>query len=184
MNSTALQTLVLITDHQFSVHSAENVRILGYQFFFNDLGSKTVKVLARDVQRNPLKGFILHADFFAIDADSTIVTAVPIQFVGESPAVETGKGILMIGANSINVETLPSNLINIVEVDLSNLEKVGDTITVGDLNLGDDVVILSDPEEPIVRVAQSAAARRQEMLDSGLITEDSDEEAGQEETEE
>lgn len=147
-------------------------------------GSKTVKVLARDVQRNPLKGFILHADFFAIDADSTIVTAVPIQFVGESPAVETGKGILMIGANSINVETLPSNLINIVEVDLSNLEKVGDTITVGDLNLGDDVVILSDPEEPIVRVAQSAAARRQEMLDSGLITEDSDEEAGQEETEE
>lgn len=38
MNSTALQTLVLITDHQFSVDSAENVRILGYQFFFNDFG--------------------------------------------------------------------------------------------------------------------------------------------------
>jgi large subunit ribosomal protein L25 len=131
-------------------------------------GSKTIKVLARDVQRNPLKGFILHADFFAIDADSKIVTAVPIQFVGESPAVETGKGILMVGTNSINVETLPSNLINAVEVDLGSLEKVGDAITVADLNLGDDVTILSDPEETIARIAQSAAARRQEMLDSGI----------------
>ncbi len=135
---------------------------------------KTLKVLARDVQRNAIKGFILHVDFFAVDADSKITTAVPIQFIGESPAVTSGKGILMAGTSSINVETLPSKLINVVEVDLSTLEKVGDSITVADLNLGDDVTILSEPEETIARIAQSAAARRQEMMDSGMTAEETD----------
>jgi large subunit ribosomal protein L25 len=138
---------------------------------------KTVKVLAREVKRDPLKGFIQHADFFAIDADSKIVTAVPIQFIGESPAVDTGKGILMVNTNTVNVETLPSKLINVIEVDLSSLEKVGDAISVGDLDLGDDITILSDPEETIVRIAQSAAARRQEMLDGDGA--DGDAEAGE-----
>lgn len=126
---------------------------------------KSVRVLAREVQRHPLKGFIEHADFFAIDADSKIITAVPIQFVGDSPAVDTGKGILMTGLTSINVETLPSKLINEIEVDLSGLVKVGDSISVADLKVDDSVTVLSDPEEMVVRIAQSAAARRQEMLD-------------------
>lgn len=128
---------------------------------------RTIKVLAREVQRNPIKGFILHADFFAIDEDSTIATAVPVQLIGESPAVVSGKGILMTGANSVNVETLPSKLINVIEVDISSLEKIGDSISVGDLDLGEDIAILDDPAETLARIAQSAAARRQEMLDAG-----------------
>jgi large subunit ribosomal protein L25 len=144
------------------------------------VGGKTLKVLARDVQRNPIKGFILHVDFFAIDADSKITTAVPVQFIGESPAVSSGKGILTAGINNITVETLPSKLINVIEVDLSTLEKVGDAITVADLDLGDDVTVLSDSEETIVRIAQSAAARRQEMLDGSDTSSEGDEASNEE----
>lgn len=140
-----------------------------------NMEGRTIKVLAREVQRNPIKGFILHVDFFAIDEDSKIATAVPVQLIGESPAVTSGKGILMTGVNSVNVESLPSKLINIVEVDISSLEKIGDSISVGDLDLGEHITILDDPAETLARIAQSAAARRQEMLDAGFELDESGE---------
>lgn len=120
---------------------------------------KTVQVVARDVQRDVVRGDIIHADFYAIEAGTKIPAVIPIQLLGESPAVENGKGILMTGLNSLNVEILPSELIDTIDVDLSGLEEINDAIHVSDLNLSESITILDEPEEMIARVSQTSAAR-------------------------
>lgn len=134
----------------------------GTQLIDITVKNKTVTVLAREVQRNVLRGSILHVDFFAVDLSAVISTEVRIHLEGESPAVETGIGMLLTGANTITIETLPSKLIDAVYVDISVLKNVGDGIHVRDLDLGPDIAILNDADDMIVRVVQSAAIRAEE----------------------
>lgn len=131
------------------------------------VGGATHVVLAREVQRDVLKGRILHADFFAVDAASKIRYAIPVHLVGESPAVATKRGILLIGTQTITVETLPGKLLHGIDVDITGLREVGATILVGDVKLGDDVTVLDDPEEMVVRVTQTSAQRAEEEAEDG-----------------
>lgn len=122
----------------------------------------TATVLAREVQRDILRGDILHVDFFAVDLKAKISIDVPIHFTGESPAVASRKGILLTGPAMLTIETLPSHLLDEVEVDLSTLNEIGDAIHVRDLKLGEDIAVLNDPDEMIARISQPAAARAEE----------------------
>lgn len=123
------------------------------------VAGKTHTVLAREVQRDFIKGKILHADFFVVDVTSKIRYAIPVHIVGESLPITSKRGILLTGTSTITVETLPTHLLQGVDVDISVLREIGDTITVGDLKLGDDVTVMDDPEEMVVRVAQTSAQR-------------------------
>ncbi|MCE2490290.1 MAG: 50S ribosomal protein L25 [Anaerolineae bacterium] len=114
-------------------------------------------VLARDVQRHVLRDDILHVDFFALRMDQKIATDVFLRFAGESPAVVSGQGILITGPGNLTIETLPANLINEIEISLDGLIEVGDGIHVRDLELGEDIDILNDPDEMLARVVMPAA---------------------------
>ncbi len=127
-------------------------------------GNQSYNVLARDVQRDVVRRDILHADFFAISANARITVEVPVVMINESPAVAARKGILLSGPNTLSVEMRASNMLDQIEIDLSSLEKVGDSIYVKDLNFGENARVLNDPEEMIARVAISSAARREEAL--------------------
>jgi len=115
-------------------------------------GGNNQQVLARSVQRDVIKGSILHVDFLAVDASTKISTVVQIHLNGEAPAVKAGLGVLLNGIQSIEIEALPADLIGRVDVDLSALKEVNDSIHVRDLNLGDKVTILTDPDDMVVRV--------------------------------
>ncbi len=119
-------------------------------------------VLAREVQRDVLRGDILHVDFFVVDLTEKIRIDVPIHFVNESPAVATRKGILITGPTVLTIETLPSNLLSEIEIDLSGLNDVGDAVHVRDLNLASEISIINDPDEMIARISQTSAARSEE----------------------
>jgi large subunit ribosomal protein L25 len=136
-----------------------------------------VTVLTRDVQRHILRGDIMHVDFFAVDENMTLSADVFIQLIGESPAAESGQGILITGPNSLSIEALPRNLPNYIEVDISGLDEVGSSIHVRDLDLGENLIIHNDPEELIVRVVQPSAARA-ELLDSVDAEHEADSEGG------
>lgn len=127
-----------------------------------NVNGKTTPVLAREVQRDILRNDIMHVDFFAVDMTAKITIDVPLHFVGESPAVSSKKGILVTGPTTISIETLPSHLINSVEIDISQLNEVGDSIHVRDLKLDAEITILNDPDEMIARISQPAAARSEE----------------------
>lgn len=128
-------------------------------------GKFTQTVLVRSVQRNPISRKIMHVDFFALDMKAKLRTDVPVHYIGESPAVNAKLGVLVTGPTVLHVELLPSKLMDHIAVDVSTLAEVGAAIHVRDLNLGDDIVILNDPEELLARVTQTAAARSEEDVE-------------------
>lgn len=127
-----------------------------------NVDGKPTSVLAREVQRDILRNDIMHVDFFAVDMTAKIRIDVPLHFVGESAAVSTKKGILVTGPTTITIETLPSHLLNSIEIDISGLNEVNDAIHVRDLNLDEEITVINEPDEMIARISQPAAARSEE----------------------
>jgi len=123
---------------------------------------KTHTVLAREVQRDILRGDIMHVDFFAVDLKAKISIDVPLHFINESPAVAAKKGVLLTGPTVLTIETLPSHLLDRIEIDISGLAEVGDSIHVRDIKLDAEITILNDPDEMIARITQTSAARSEE----------------------
>ncbi|MEL6308357.1 MAG: 50S ribosomal protein L25 [Chloroflexota bacterium] len=128
-----------------------------------DIDGNLVPVLARDVQRRVIKGDILHVDFLAPDMNRKIRAEIRIEITGQSPLVASRKGIMLTGPNSITLEMLPSNLMNKIQVDVTDLDTIGDTISVKDLPIRDGITIINDPEEMIAKIVQPSAARAAEM---------------------
>jgi large subunit ribosomal protein L25 len=128
-------------------------------------GSEHV-VLAREVQRDIIRGDIMHVDFLAVAMDQTITTEVPVHLTGESPAVEGRLGTLAQVQSTVTIEALPRDLISVVEVDVTGLNAIGDSVHVRDVNLGDKVRILNDQDMLLVHVVPVALAVTDEELDA------------------
>lgn len=122
-------------------------------------------VLAREVQRDVTRGDILHVDFLAVDMAATIRTEIPVHFINESPAVLSRLGIQVNGASTIEIESLPGDLPERIDVDLSGLVNINDAIFVRDLNVGEKIEIISDPDEMIVRIAAMAVEEEAETVE-------------------
>lgn len=116
------------------------------------VGKDVHKVLVRDLQRDVIRRTPIHIDFLKVAMDVTITTVVPVELVGKSPAVQELGGVLVTGLSEIEVEALPSDLPDRVSVDLEVLETFDDSITVGDLFLGEGVTVLTDADEFIANV--------------------------------
>lgn len=123
-------------------------------------------VLTRDVQRDVIRGDILHIDFFALDMDTKIRANIPIYLINESPLVASRKAVLLPGSSTVTVEMLPRKLMNKIDVDLSVLKNLGDTIYMKDLPIDPDIIVINDPEEMVAKVVQPAAARSAERADA------------------
>jgi len=108
--------------------------------------------LARDVQRDAITGSLLHADLYEVDITSTIQIEVPLSFVGEPRLVGTGEAILVSVMNSVMIECLPTEIVQSIEVDLSDLAEMDDAIHVRDLPALEHIRVLTDPDEMIARL--------------------------------
>ena len=115
-------------------------------------GGSSQSVIAREVQRDVLRGTIIHVDFLAVDASTRITADIAIHLVGESPAVQTRVGTLFHQTQTLSIEAVPADLIDAIEVDISGLKEVGDAIHVSDLNISPNITVLSDPDELVVRI--------------------------------
>jgi large subunit ribosomal protein L25 len=116
------------------------------------VGKESHKVLVREIQRDVIRGDYTHVDFLKVAMDVAISAMVPVELIGHAPAVNELGGILVAGLNEIEVEALPAELPDRIEVDLDVLKEIDDAITVGDLFLGEGVTLLTSPEEDIARV--------------------------------
>ncbi|HEX9028292.1 MAG TPA: 50S ribosomal protein L25 [Anaerolineales bacterium] len=113
--------------------------------------------LVRERQRHPVLGSLLHIDFLEVSLTEKLRTAVSIVQQGESPAVKNFNAVIVSQLERLEVEALPNDLPERFTVDLSVLQKVGDSIHVRDLPVPAGVQILTDPDE-IVVLAMSQAA--------------------------
>ena len=121
--------------------------------------------LAREVQRDVVRGDILHVDFLAVDQTQRISVEVPIVMQGESPVVAAREGILITGRSSLTLEVYPSDIRDRIEIDLSTLTELGAEVLVRDLSFGESVTVHNDPNEMLAKIVQPAAARAEEELD-------------------
>ncbi len=113
---------------------------------------KTQSVITREVQRDVLRGTIIHVDFLAVDASTRITAEVQIHLVGESSAINTRIGQLLQQIQSLSIEAVPADLIDSVQVDISGLKAVGDAIHVRDLQINKNIIVHNDPDELVVRI--------------------------------
>lgn len=108
--------------------------------------------LIHDVSRSTLTGQLLHVDFLRVSLTEKVHAEVPLHFVGESPAVKGG-GVLVHAKSEINVEAFPQDIPHAIEVDLSKLLEIDDSLYVRDLIVDTTKVeLLDDAEDLIVRV--------------------------------
>lgn len=108
--------------------------------------------LLREVQRDVITGDLLHVDFYRVMMTETITTEIPLLTTGESPVAQQKEGILLHGISEIEVECLPGDLVDALEIDLSELTEIGEAILVSDLAVPSGINILTDPDEMIARL--------------------------------
>lgn len=116
------------------------------------IGDKSIKVIVREFQQDPVSDKLTHVDFMLIDDKREITTVVPLEFVGVSPAIREKGGKLNVKNDIVNVRCLPQNLPASVKVDISKITDIGQKIVIGDLEAGEGVLILDDANAPVATV--------------------------------
>ena len=111
-------------------------------------------VLIHSVQFNPVDQKVLAVDLYQVNLTEKIITNVPLEFVGESNAVQELGGVLIKALDEIEVEALPMNIPYSIEVDISVLDDFTKSITVADLKVEGDFEIKTDPEAGVASVAE------------------------------
>lgn len=106
----------------------------------------------RDVQYHTLKRNVIHLDLQALNLKETVRVPVSVVLTGESPAVKDFGGILLHVLNELEIEALPTALVPSIEVDVSVLVEIGQSITVGDIVPPAGVKILNAPHEFVAQV--------------------------------
>jgi len=106
--------------------------------------------LVREKQRDFIKNRLLHVDFLAVSMSEKLRTRVSVHFSGASGAVKDFNAVLVKNLEQLEVEALPNDLPERIEVDISTLAKPGDGIRVREVNVPDTVRILNDPDTMVV----------------------------------
>jgi large subunit ribosomal protein L25 len=119
---------------------------------------QTRSVMLRGVQRNPVTDDLLHIDFFQISLTEKLSANVPLNFIGEAPAVQVFSGILLHQIDHVSVEALPADLPGHIDVDVSTLDVLEASLFVRDLVLPPNVEMLSDPDQVVAKVAPPRVA--------------------------
>lgn len=119
-----------------------------------DLAGKVV--IVKELQREPIRGALLHADLYEVDLEKAIEVSVPIHVVGVAVGVSQNGGILDTALREIEIECLPRAIPSAIEVDVSKLD-VGESIHVRELVVPEGVRVLSDLDLAVVSVVLPAA---------------------------
>lgn len=128
------KVLALSLDHNDLAHNLHNEAFHSHILTIK-IGRKSEKAILKDVQTHPFKPDILHIDLMRIVADQEITMIVPLHFVGaeSSPGVKQG-GVFSRNVVEVEIQCLPKNLPEFLEVDVSGLE-IGDALHLSDIPL-------------------------------------------------
>lgn len=110
-------------------------------------------VLISNVQFDPVSSLPIHTDFHQVSLTEKTTADIPIELVGEAPAVTQKIGILIQPLSEVEVEALPADLPDRLEVNISNLKEIDDAVTVGDLIVNaKKVKVLVDKSEIVAMI--------------------------------
>jgi large subunit ribosomal protein L25 len=134
-------------------------------------GGSTARIV--DVQRDPVSGRLLHVDFAPVDMQRRIEVTVPLHVVGEAPGTEEG-GVLQQVAYEVQIETLPGDIPQELTLDVSSLG-MNENLTLADLRLPEDIILVSDPEEVAAIVTAPTEITEEDLEAAGVVEEEPEE---------
>lgn len=152
------------------------------------IGQEKVRpVLIRDIQFDPMSGGVLNIDFYQVNLKVKVTVPVPIILIGEQPeSVHLGETVVLQSLAQVDVEALPTDLIENIEVNIETLKNLDDTITVGQLDIDrEKLTVLADADEVVVKLAPAVTEEMKALLEeqeaeAAAAQEAVEEEAGQE----
>jgi large subunit ribosomal protein L25 len=146
-------------------HSASLVlgRLTSSSLVTIELDGQEYPALVREKQRDYIKNRLLHVDFLAVSLTETLRAAVAVNLVGVSAAVKDYNAVLVTNLQALEVECLPTDLPERIDIDISVLARPGDGIRVRDVKVSDKVRLLDDPDTMVAvatfaKVEEEAAA--------------------------
>ena len=119
--------------------------------------------LIHNIQQNYAEHKILHADFFQVNLKEKVKAMVKIITVGEPKAVSEKLGLLMQTLNEVEIEALPTDLPDKIEVNIEPLAALNDQIIVGEIKAPVGVTILTDPTQVIAKIGELVSKEAQEQ---------------------
>jgi large subunit ribosomal protein L25 len=142
--------LVAVDGKEFEtkVASIEGTHLIRLNSTAGDLGGRLV--LVKEIQRHPVQRSLLHADLYEVDVNTKLKLRVPLHFVGRAAGVDVG-GILQPIKREIEVQCLPTEIPDFIEVDVSALG-IHDALHLSDLKIPTGVDLVIDTDEAVVTV--------------------------------
>lgn len=141
-------------------------KTIGFNQFFDlkiEGETKKSKALVKEIQKNPLNDHLVSVSLYEIDEETKINVDVPIEIIGESPAVKLNLGFLIIQNESLDVHCFPKDLPSSIKIDISKLENPGDVISVSDIQLPEGVEFSSEVEPSSAIVYIGTAQKEEEV---------------------
>ena len=114
-------------------------------------GVEQTNAMVKDYQLDPVKGKLIHTDFVQIAMDRLLEVSVDVELVGEAEGVKAG-GLLDFVTRSIDLECLPGDIPDSIEVDVSRL-KINDYVRVKNIEFDPKLTVLTEPEVVIVTIS-------------------------------
>lgn len=132
-----------------------------------DVDGKKHSVIIKTVDIHPVRHELAHLDFLAVNVKEATTVSVPIEFLGESPAVKIG-GTFLSKYNTIDVRCLPTEIPESFKIDISVLKNFNDHLSVSDLNIDEDKfeIMGLEPQIIICSVAGHAAEEEEEEVEA------------------
>lgn len=171
--------------HPFAVEERELRRALtgehGHHAILDVVfdGQKTAHhAVLKDFQLDPVRPRLLHIDLHEVRLDQVIQSQVAVDTVGESPGVKEG-GVLTIVLREVNVEALPMEVPDRLELDISSMT-IGDSLRISDLAVPESVKLLDDPESVVATVTPPTRVEEPEEAEEEVEGEEALEGEGEE----
>ena len=139
-----------------ALHKAHSANVLfSLQVAGEGAAAKKETVLLKDIQRDPVRSFPVHVDFFRIKLTDKVEVEIPVRVTGEPKGVKVQGGILEHLLRELRVRTLPTQIPEAVTVDVTNLE-IGNSVLVKDLQVPVGVEVLTDANHVVVNIVVPA----------------------------
>lgn len=132
------------------------------------IGAEKIKpVMIRGVARDAMTDELTHIDFYQVNLAQKVTVPVPFILVGEAPeAVGLGEAIVLQTLNEVSVEALPSDLVENIEINISSLKNIDDSITIAQLNYDHSKLTLhAEPDAVVAKLAPAVSAETQQLLE-------------------
>lgn len=132
------------------------------------IGSEKARpVMVKGIQQDPVRGDLVHIDFYQVDLAEKVQVAIPVELIGEQPeSVHLGETVVLQPISEVQVEALPGDLLEKIEVDQSILKVVDDVVTVADLKIDrEKITILTPEEEVVIKLAPAITEEMKKLME-------------------